>query len=109
MRVTYQIVTPESAEHGDYEEAGFILPASGFHLRVPLDEVDEFEDSELQWDLQDAEQWLGRNAMYDCGNWFESCDPEEDYTTGESTTYSLHPDRSITPSSYNRLAKIFCY
>ncbi|UIS25311.1 hypothetical protein [Erythrobacter phage vB_EliS-L02] len=109
MRVTYEIVTPESAEHGDAEERGFVLPASGFHLLVPLDEVDDFEDHELVWDLADAEQWLGRESMEDCGRWFTSIDGQVDYATGAETRYSLHPSDKTTPASYERLARIFCW
>ena len=109
MRVTYEIITPESAEHGDAAERGFILPASGYHLKVPIEEMNDFEDSELQWDVRDAEQWLGRGAMEDSGRWFNTVDPEQDFQSGAETFYSLHPDDKITPASYNRLARIFCY
>ena len=109
MRVTYEIITPESAENGDAEERGFVLPASGFHLKVPIDEISDFDDSELIWDLRDAEQWLGRNGMEDSGRWFNTLDAETDYSTGTETYYSLHPSDNITPSSYQRLRRIFCW
>lgn len=109
FRVTYEIVTPESAEHGDAEERGFVLPASGFNLKVPIDEVPDFAEHELDWDLTDAEQWLGREGMECVGCWFETCDPETDYQTGAETRYSLHPPSNITPSSFARIARIFCW
>ena len=109
MRVTYEIVTPESAEHGDAAEIGFVLPASGFHLKVPVDQIGDFEDSELDWDLRDAEQWLGRHGMEDSGRWFTSCDGEIDFASGAETRYALHPSDNITAASYERLARIFCW
>jgi hypothetical protein len=42
----------------------------------------------------------------DCGRWFVTIDSEPDYRTGESTTYSVHPPRTITPASYARLARV---
>jgi len=109
MRITYEIVTPESAEQGDAEERGFVLPARFFHMKVSIEQVDELDDSDLEWSLRDAEQYLGRNGMEDSGRWFSTIDPDRDYQTGAETYESLHPSDNITPASYERLARIFCW
>lgn len=109
MRVTYEIVTPESAEQGDCAEHGFVLPGRFFHLKVPVDEALAMPDSDLEWDLRDAEQWLGRNGMEDVGRWFVSCDGDIDFATGAETRYALHPSDNTTGASYERLARIFCH
>lgn len=109
MRVTYEIITPESAENGDAEERGFVLPASSFHFKASIEEALAMNPADLEWTVQDAAQWLGRGAMEDSGRWFNTLDPEQDYTTGADTYYSLHPSDKITPSSYERLRRIFCW
>lgn len=111
MRITYEIVTQESAEHGDAAERGYVEPR--FQLRVPIEEVmgneGEWTDESLDWTLREAEQYLGRNGMEDSGSWFNGLDPDRDYETGAETYESLHPPRNVTASSYARLARIFCW
>lgn len=111
MRITYEIITPESSEHGDAEERGFVEPR--FNIHVPIEEVManplDWPDESLEWTLSDADQFLGREGMEDSGRWFNSIDPCRDYSTGEEKFYSLHPPAGITPASYARLARIFCW
>jgi hypothetical protein len=111
MRITYEIVTAESAEQGDAAERGFVEPR--FQMRVPIDEVManaiDWPKESLEWSLREAEQYLGRQGMEDSGRWFNSCDPDRDLQTGDETYESLHPPENITPSSYARLARIFCW
>jgi hypothetical protein len=111
MRITYEIVTPESAEHGDAAERGFVEPR--FQMKVPIEEVmgneGEWPKASLEWTLREAEQYLGRHGMEDSGNWFNSLDPDRDYQTGAETYESLHPADNITAASYERLARIFCW
>lgn len=110
MRITYEIITPESAAEGDAEERGFIEPR--FHIKVPIEEAlddSQWPATDLEWSLSDAERFLGRKGMEDSGRWFTSCDPDRDFQTGAETYYSLHPADSVTPSSYARLKAIFCY
>lgn len=109
MRITYEIITPESAENGDAAECGFVEPQ--FKLQVPLDEVNanaiDWPSESLEWSLRDAEVFLGRGGMEDSGRWFTSCDPSRDFQTGSETFYSLHPD-NVTPATYERLKRVFC-
>jgi hypothetical protein len=88
--VTFQTVTPESAEHGDIEEYGYVCQ----HAR-----------------LRDAFAACGHYLFEDAGRWFSN--PEYGHGTrdyfahGREETRSLHPPENITPSSYQRLRKLF--
>jgi hypothetical protein len=109
MRITYEIITPESAEQNDVAEHGFVSP--GYGINVPIDEAmnkEQWPAKSLEWSLSAAEMMLGRGGMEDCGRWFSSLDSITDMRTGAETRYSLHPDDNITPASYARLARIFC-
>lgn len=111
MRITYEVITPESAEEGDAAERGFVEPR--FNIKVPIEEVigneSEWPNESLEWTLQEAEQFLGRNAMEDSGRWFSTIDPERDFQTGAEIYYSLHPAATVTTASYERLARVFCW
>lgn len=109
MRITYEIITPESAEHGDAEERGFVSPRYG--MKVPIEEINDTDwpDSSLEWSVQQAASFLGTGSMEDSGRWFSSIDPDRNYQTGAETIYSLHPADNVTPASYERLARIFTW
>ena len=92
FRVTYDIVTPESAEQGDTAEAGFVQPG-GWHT----------EDSEGM-SLRQAISLCG--CLEDVGSWFVECDGRMDYRTGAEERRSLHPPRNVTPASYARLKRL---
>lgn len=92
--LTYEIVTPESAEHGDAAECGFI-DAHG----------SKCDERPAPLTLRDVER-VGFGCCEDSGDWFTETDSRENYATGESTRYSLHPPDNITASSYNRLARL---
>jgi hypothetical protein len=82
-------------------------------MHVPIEQVmansQDWPDSAINWTVQEAEQFLGRNGMEDSGRWFTSLDPDRNYETGAETFYSLHPADSITAASYARLARIFAW
>lgn len=109
MRITYEVITPESAEHADVAERGFIEPS--YNIAVPVEESLNKEDwpaESLVWTLRDAELFLGRASMEDCGDWFQQIDGSTDYQSGTITRYALHPSNGISPASYDRLKRIFC-
>jgi hypothetical protein len=91
--VTYEIVTPDSAEHGEAEEMGFIAPG-------------QWRDSEPQlMSLRDAMRLCG--AVHDCGGaWAEHGGDRCDYRTGAVETRFIHPPRNITNASYDRVTRI---
>jgi len=95
FRVTYEIVTPESAEDGEAAESGYASPGGWKH--------DDPADLTLREAIRVCGFYRGGGGFEDCGSWFVTIDADEDYRTGEHTTYSVHPPDSITPSSYRRL------
>ena len=100
---TYQTVSPESSEQGDYSETGFILPGM---WKFP--DIDDY--SRQEWNPGDLAsiisfaQSLGINSGEGC-DWLYSVDPDENYQTGESTTYSMHV-AGCTDSSRERIYRI---
>jgi hypothetical protein len=106
FRITYDIVTPESAEEGDTAENGFVAPGG---WQDPVESIEGPATDEVYgWTLQEAELFLGRGGMEDVGNWFASADGSVNFQTGAETRYALHPPENITAASYERLARIFC-
>lgn len=96
FRVTYAIITPESAEDGDVAEQGFL-------------------DTDLT--LGEAiELCGGRRAYYEPDRcpvsraypprWFETPEYSECYQTGERETRALHIPENVTPSSRVRIARL---
>lgn len=92
--VTYDIVTPESAEHGDAAERGWVHPG-GWHSMA---------DDPSKMSLREAIDLVG--CLQDVGGWFVETDGRVDYRTGAEETRSLHPPRNITPASYGRLQRV---
>lgn len=99
FHITYDIVTPESADRGDSAEAGYIT-SGGMHIDV----VTTKDRKAAALDLHSAIAHLG--CLEDSGSWFTEIDGRDNYRTGEHETRSLHPPRNITPSSYRRLCRL---
>lgn len=106
FRVTYDTVTEESAELGDYAESGFAAPGG---WKFPVEDPGPHEVT-----LKEA---IGICGMYarsrgpiggfeDSGSWFSTIDADTNYRTGEDTRYNLHPPDTITGASYRRLARV---
>lgn len=99
---TFQTVTSESAEHGDFDSTGFILPG-----RWKFD-VNDYECQ--QWKLGDLAgliafaQELGIQSHPDA-DWFYSIDPDINYETGEETTYAMHI-AGVSVATYKRIARL---
>ena len=93
FRVTYEIVTHESAEHGDAAERGFMSPGEW-----------RTDDAPGPMSLRDAIR-MSWGASEDCGRWFSSS-PEQDFRTGAYETRALHPPANITDASYARLKRL---
>lgn len=100
FHVTYEIVTPESAEHGDAAERGFVTPGGWRHEINSTD----INDPGLDLDLRSAVNLIG--CVENSGSWFTETDGRDDYRTGANERRSLHPPRNITPASYARLARL---
>lgn len=96
--ITYETVTPESAEHGETDDFGFL------HENLTFREAIDF--------LQCC---LGCHVEADCfpvrgPRWFTFYKAEENYSTGSETSYSLHLPDNITEPSRQRIARLVgCY
>jgi hypothetical protein len=102
--ITYDVATPESAENGDVSELGFYapggwkFPAPGCHEGKPGD--NNLATSEvLYWAQQ-------RVAWRDNGDGSFYCeDRDENYQTGEDTSYAVHFS-GVTAASLGRIARV---
>ncbi|MCQ4158746.1 hypothetical protein NON00_02240 [Roseomonas sp. GC11] len=94
--VTYEIVTPESAEEGDAAERGFVLPGE---WRQSANEI-----GDVRMSLRDAMRLA--YPQEDCGNWWAEADGRTDYETGAVETRCIHPPRNITAASYARVSRL---
>jgi hypothetical protein len=83
-RMTYEIVTPESAEDGDAAERGWEVeePAGPFSLEDLVREVNDHT-----W-----VEWSNSNPTGQRGEWLIS-EAEQNYSTGEDTSYHLFIER----------------
>ena len=99
FHVTYDIVTEESAEQGDTAENGFVHANGG---RDSIDRVANAADYAM--DLRTALRHC--TPQWDSGTWFDQESQVEDYATNDHVSYSLHPPRGVTPSSYARLRRL---
>jgi hypothetical protein len=73
VAVTYDMVTPESAEHGDVADSGFAVSPEPMRFREALATLTEYGPYD-----------------HDNGEDFYSADALIDYRTGESTRYAVH-------------------
>lgn len=85
-KMTYEIVTPESAEHGDAEERGWNEEGSepDHSLEELLDQFDIHSNTWVEWSSSHPD---GKH------DWLISTD-EEDYKTGNYTTHHLWIERA---------------
>lgn len=107
---TYNVVTNESAENGDYAEHGWITPG---HWKYALEDEAGYHDDTLEearkgeYDLHDLREALsfaeslGISAKYD----LTSADPDIDYSDGSETQYAMHIE-GVTPSTYKRILSL---
>lgn len=102
--VTFDTVTPESAENGDTARNGF-LDAQG----------NEFAQQDFatwaEWQAFEAPAMSLKEAVNLCGflensgSWLSESDGSQNYQTGESVCRSIHPPRNISAASYSRLLR----
>jgi hypothetical protein len=102
--ITYDVVTPESAERGDTAEIGFVAPGGHqMSLNGPA-AIEAARDNSLKFDLRSAVRMIG--CVENAGSWFVEIDGRNNYRDGSNTRYSLHPPSDITSSSYGRLCRL---
>lgn len=98
FNVTYEIVTPESAEHGDAAERGFI--SEGVSLRdafadlnaTRTNQVDGIEAIEADSSPCVAPRWI---TVYN----------GTEFRTGATESRSLHIPDNVTAASARRIAR----
>ena len=104
--VTYEVVTPESAEHGDAEDRGFI--AEDLTLRDALDAWDgagyhvEADCCPVDGGPYGVPRWF---TAYKVNNGTREC-----YETGAEESRGLHLPDDVTPETALRIARLVgCY
>lgn len=111
FRVTYETVTPESAEQGDYADIGY-LDAHGF--RNSVQDLSGPPAAVLGRDcamtLREALALFGYDygrLGVECGDSaFRQADGAIDYQTGEECRLTLHVPFDVTPASLARVRRI---
>lgn len=97
FNVTFETITPESAENGDTESAGFV--AEDVSLREAIDAVGMGEGG------VEASEHPVTNPR-----WITVYKTSEDYGTGEIENRSLHFPDNMTPASKLRVCRLLgCY
>ena len=90
VRFTADVVTPESAEHGDYDRSGWIDPKWS-----KTEIYDDYKDvTTFKFDTrEDAESFImetiGEADSYDGSSWY-AADSHDDYVTGDNWSYAAH-------------------
>src|SRR6187401_3245659 len=98
--VTFDIVTPESAEHGDFDESGFIEEA--LTLRDAVQEVFSTRTSACDGVSSiEADSAPIRGRV----RWVTVCNGME-FETGAQESRALHIPESVSEASSRRIARL---
>ncbi len=87
VNITYEIVTPESAENGEAEERGFSAENAEYEFRELVRALREKFTNPSNYPIR-----------ADVNTWFTS-DTDTDYLTGEEETESIHYSRDNAPKN----------
>lgn len=98
FNVTYDILTPESAENGEAEESGFIVQDAT--LREALDAVRDTRTSACG-----GIEAIEPNSSHGHFSWITVYNGME-YETGAQESRSIHIPDSVTMASRKRIAKL---
>lgn len=90
--VTFEIITPESAEYGEAESRGFV--AEDTSLRNAIDDLG-------CGDLIEASEYPVCDPR-----WITAYNVNEDYTRNETENRSLHFPDNMTPASKIRVCRL---
>jgi hypothetical protein len=114
IQMTYDVVSPESAEHGDFADHGFYGPG-GWQYSIADEEFqarcervgreqalkDMTPEPEVVDSVEDAIDYIANYGPFEpscyppCDNghcWLTQSDGDTDYSTGEVTRLALHID-----------------
>lgn len=98
FNVTYDIVTPESAEHGDYDKSGFI--GQDMTLRDAIRAVTETRTNQVS-----GIESIDPSASGSGFRWITVTNGME-YQTGACESRSLHIPDHVTDASRMRIARL---
>ncbi len=101
FRVTYEIVTCESAENGEAEEHGFVMPGD---WRDTIETAMGQPRNAYNMTLREAKRLASPHE--NCGRWWAESYAEPDYETGAVETRAIHPPHNITQASYWRVSRL---
>lgn len=91
--ITYEIITPESAENGDVSDSGFE------HEQVTLREAYDI--------LRGAEYAESSEYPIRAPRWITFYKTDENYSTGEVKNMSLHFPHDLSAASRIRICRLF--
>jgi hypothetical protein len=94
LDVTYDVVTPESAERGDYEESGYESEGLKF---------DSLAEMALYMQNEGASGSETGGGIQN-PSWY-TADPHINYQTGHETTYGFHVQTDLTPEQVSELQR----
>jgi hypothetical protein len=97
--LTYETITPESADHGDSADRGYYMPGGWRYSAGTAGDRAQYGLT-----LRDAIREVG--CLEDCGTWYTEADGTPDYRTGAHERKSLHLPENITPASAARVHRI---
>ena len=101
--VTFEIVTEESAEHGDADSRGFISENVG--LRDAIDSLFETRTCHI-----DGVSSIEANEYPVTDPRWITVNNSREYLTGDYESRSIHFPDPVTPASRRRVAKLIgCY
>jgi hypothetical protein len=101
FNVSFEIVTDESAEHGDAESRGFI--SEGVALREALDDL-----FATNGNYSSVEAIEANEHPVDCPRWLTVYNGRDEY--GEAESRSIHFPETMTAASRIRVARLIgCY
>jgi hypothetical protein len=108
FHVTYDTVTPESAEHGDVEERGFVLPRDSLcdMSESPCGPAFVPIKAKHALTLREALDLLGLLESGGDGSSYYECDGRQNYRTGAETRYTFHLPDNATAASTERVARL---
>ena len=102
FHVTYDITSYESAENGDYEEMGYVMPGNWHHKLEP---DDGSHHSDYAMTLREAVNLVGVLESSG-GTWLHEADGYTNYRTGDHERRAFHMPENITNASYFRIMRV---
>jgi hypothetical protein len=87
IAITYEIVTPESAEHGDAEERGWV-DEEGVLIEPDVDNDETLVDAAVKFIKNEGAMYASATFFHP-GVWY-STEGDTDYRTGAEETRSFH-------------------